>query len=305
MSLLPASLLKDLWSFIFISSHRLSMSQTDFPRHRIVEQNITSALVLEDDTNWGLRTKSQMRDFAKASRLLVQPLRGTKNIFLDPTHPQPRVGQDFENFDIDGDAVTEPITSPCGDISRWDLLWLGHCGARFPHLSDVNAPLGRVVIPNDQTVPEHQHLDMEYGGNELIRQYPAHTRVVSRARLNTCSLGYGIWQGGARRLLWELGTRLMSDTNDMMFRHMYNGVEGCELGVCLSVQPQLFQHHRPVGPRTGFSDISDHGSGFDDYAYTRNIRWSVRLNFRQLLSGSKDYSDLSKDGLDKTKLPPG
>jgi hypothetical protein len=281
------------------------MSQTDFPRHRIVEQNITSALVLEDDTDWDLRTKSQMRDFAKASRLLVQPLRGTKNIFLDPTHPQPRVGQDFENFDIDSDTVTEPITSPYGDISRWDLLWLGHCGARFPYLSDVNAPLGRVVILNDQTVPEHQHLDMEYGGNDLIQQYPAHTRVVSRARLNTCSLGYGISQGGARRLLWELGTRLMSDTNDIMFRHVCDGVEGRELGVCLSVQPQLFQHHRPVGPRTGFSDIFDHGSGLNDYAYTRNIRWSIRLNFRQLISGSKDYSDLFKDGSDKTKLPPG
>jgi hypothetical protein len=246
-----------------------------------------------------------MRDFAKASRLLVQPLRGTKNTYLDPTYPQPRVGQDFEDFDLDSDAVTEPTTSPYGEVSRWDLLWLGHCGARFPRHSDISSPLGRVVIPNDQTVPGHQHLDMEYGSDDLIRQYPAHTRVVSRARSNTCSLGYGISQGGAQRLLWALGTRLMSDTNDIMFRHVCDGAEGRELGVCLSVQPQLFQHHRPVGPRAGFSDISDHGSGFNDHAYTRNIRWSVRLNFRQLISGSKDYIDLFKDESEKTKLPPG
>lgn len=120
---------------------------------------------------------------------------------------------------------------------------------------------------------------MEYGNNELIQQYPAHTRVVSRARVNTCSLAYGISQPGARRFHYELGVHEMSDTNDMMFRYVCVGVDDRQLGICLTVQPQLFQHHRPVGPKSGFSDISSHGDGFNDQAFTRNIRWSTRLKF--------------------------
>ncbi|EKG12091.1 hypothetical protein MPH_10802 [Macrophomina phaseolina MS6] len=33
---------------------------------RIVEENITSALILEDDSDWDIRIKSQMRYFARA-----------------------------------------------------------------------------------------------------------------------------------------------------------------------------------------------------------------------------------------------
>lgn len=39
----------------------------------MIEQRISLALILEDDADWDIRIKRQMRDFAKASRLLVQP----------------------------------------------------------------------------------------------------------------------------------------------------------------------------------------------------------------------------------------
>ena len=165
--------------------------------NRIVEQNITSALVLEDDADWDIRIKSQMRDFARASRLLVQPLPGSSDKFLDPTHPRPSPGQDSSDFYIGEHTTSEPSTSPYGDIDKWDLFWLGHCGCRFPHASDENVPLGRVVISNDGTVPESQHVQMEFGDSALVTEYPAHTRVVSRARVNTCSLGYAISLPGA------------------------------------------------------------------------------------------------------------
>jgi hypothetical protein len=271
----------------------------------MVGQNITSALVMEDDIDWDIRIKSQMRNFARASRLLVQPLAHTTDRYLDSSHPQPTKNQRYTDFNVNEHATSDPVDSPYGDLARWDLLWLGHCGCRFPRASDSNVPLGRAVIPDDQTVPEHQHLDMEYGNDELLRQYPAHTRVVSRARVNTCSLAYGISQPGARRFLYELGIHKMSDTNDMMFRYVCDGVDGRQLGTCLTVQPQLFQHHRPVGLKAGFSDISDHGDGFNDQAFTRNVRWSVRLNFPKLISGATDYIDLFRDGAEKLHLTAG
>jgi hypothetical protein len=136
---------------------------------------------------------------------------------------------------------------------------------------------------------------MEYGDTELPTQYPAHTRVVSRARMNTCSLAYGISQPGARRILYELGVHKMSSPYDLMFRYVCDGVDDRQLATCLTVQPQLFQHHRPVGPKSSFSDISDHGGDVNDKATTANIRWSVRLNFPRLVSGATDWVDSYPD----------
>ena len=239
-----------------------------------------------------------MKDFARAARLLVQPKTNTTDEYLDPTHPQPNTDQGYTDFKVDAHTTTEPVDSPYGDISRWDLLWLGHCGSRFPQASDINAPLGRVVLPNDDTVPEPQYLDMEYGGSELIQQYPAHTRVVSRARMNTCSLAYGVSQPGARRLLYELGVHKMSAPNDIMLRYVCDGVDDRQLATCFTVQPQLFQHHRPVGPKAAFSDINDHGGDNNEKATTLNIRKSVRLNFPQLISGATDWVDSYPDSME-------
>ena len=237
-----------------------------------------------------------MRDFAKASRLLIQPLSRTSDQYLDPTHPRPKGDATPQDFDIAKDSTSEPSTSPYGDVIRWDLFWLGHCGTRFPRASDHNVPLGRAVIHNDETVPEPQHINMQFGDSELVQTYPAHTRVVSRAWQNTCTMGYGISQPGARRLLYELGLNKMTGTTDMMFRSICHGSEERPIHTCLTVQPQLFQHHRPIGPKSGFSDISDHGTDYNEKAFTRNVRWSTRMNFRKLVDGMTDYIDLFKDG---------
>jgi hypothetical protein len=252
---------------------------------------------LEDDIDWDIRIKSQTTEFARASQLLVQPLPQTSDQeqYLDPTYPRPTEEQEYTDFMLDEHSISQPTNSPYGDLSRWDLLWLGHCGCRFPRASDLNAPLGRVVIANDTTVPEHKDLNMELGNNELLAQYPDHTRVVSRAHVNSCSLAYGVSQPGARKLLYELGVHRMSDAYDIMLRFVCDGVDGRQQATCLTVQPQLFQHHRPAGSRAGFSDISDHGGGYNERATTDNIRWSVRVNFPKLINGETDYTDSYPD----------
>ena len=238
-----------------------------------------------------------MRDFAKASRLLVQPLPGTNDNFVDPTYPQPSPGQDPLDFDIGHHTTGEPSSSPYGDIDRWDLFWIGHCGCRFPWAGD-GIPIGRAVISNDETVPESQHINIQFGDSALLTEYPAHTRVVSRAAVNTCSLAYAVSLPGARRILYELALHKMTGPTDMMLRSVCEGSEGRTIRTCLTVQPQLFQHHRPVGATSAFSDVSesDHGDEYNKQAFTRNIRWSTRLNFPKLVDGETDYIDLFKDG---------
>ena len=268
---------------------------------RIVEQNLTSALVLEDDVDWDVRIKDQMQDFAKASRLLIQPLKGFSNRFLDPSYPQPTSGQTPKEFHIDVDHTTEPSTSPYGDVDRWDLFWLGHCGASFPKNPDDRVPLGRIVMANDETVPEPQHIAYEAGSKELMNKYPAHTRIVSRAGSNMCTLAYGMSQKGARRILYELGVHKMNAAADIMFHQVCAGKKNRTMGTCLSVQPQLFQHHRPEGEKSSFSEIQSHGSAYNEIPFSRNIRWSVHGNFEKLINGETDYVDLFKDGEEARK----
>lgn len=273
----------------------MELNGRQLTRIRIVEQNLTSALILEDDVDWDLRIKLQMRDFARATRALIQPLPGKPNQFLDPTHDG-HYWQGPLDVDVRTAVTSEPTTSPYGDVDRWDVLWIGHCGTSFPR-NDGNVPLGRAVISDDETVPEPQHFDMQLGSDELIRQYPPHTRVVHRTRGTMCTLAYAVSQQGARRILYEMGVRKLSASYDNMLRLICNGKKDWGLGKCLSVQPQLFQHHRPRGARSKESDISGHG-GFNEQAYSRNIRWSTRINFPKLVNGETDYIDTFQDGED-------
>ncbi|KAF2142941.1 glycosyltransferase family 25 protein [Aplosporella prunicola CBS 121167] len=267
----------------------------------IVEQNITSALVLEEGVDWDLHIKAQMQDFANASRLLVQPLLNKPDQHLDPTYPQPSTSQYAQDFMVGEYFTTNPSTSPYGDVDRWDLFWLGHCGCRFPRPSDRNAPLGRAIIAHDETVPEPEHVDIQFGSEELVRKYPAHTRVVSRARMNSCALGYGISLPGARRLLYEFDVHEVN-TADMVLRSMCDGGDGRPSRACLTVQPELFQLHRPVGSRSRWGDVLGHGSGYSEQTVTRNIRWSTRANLRKLVDGETDYIEQFKDKEQTSKL---
>jgi hypothetical protein len=59
-----------------------------------------------------------MQDFAKASRLLLQPLPGMTDRYLDPTYSRPSEGQSPQDFDIEKEIMRAPSTSPYGDLDR-------------------------------------------------------------------------------------------------------------------------------------------------------------------------------------------
>ena len=268
----------------------------------IVEQNITSALIIEDDVDWDLRIKSQLRSFAQASQLLLQPLQGTEDQYLDPTHqrhspdePQPT------DLDFTSGPVTLSKSSPYGDLDRWDILWLGHCGARWPESkAQPEVPLGRVAIHDDETVPQTQFQEFEEGDHDLLPTYPNHTRIIGHPRGNTCTFAYAITLSAARESLYELGMRTVTGAFDQMLPDMCVGANGRKRRTCLTVQPQYFHHHRPIGPESAWSDIADYSldktdSGYHNRASTRNIRWSTKVNFPKLINGETDYIDQFPD----------
>lgn len=234
---------------------------------------------MEDDADWDIRIRYQLRQFATATQALTQPLLGTTGTFVDPTFPIPNESSPSQVTELNFrrlPTTAPPHKSPYGD--NWDLLWTGHCGMNFPFPDNKVIPKGRVVW-TDQTVPQHRHLWTISNPDDLKEQYPAqHTRVVHHTQEAVCSLAYGVTQTAARQLLYEVGLKDVDTAFDINLRRFCEGTGGRAYHRCLTMQPSLFQHYRPVGPKSAESDISDHGSGWREKAHTNVVRWSVRMN---------------------------
>jgi hypothetical protein len=136
---------------------------------RIVESGINTALIMEDDMDWDIHLKAQLRAFAE----------GARSVLRESSHnPQ----------------------SPYSD--SWDLLRLGHCGEPFPENLEENVGLedhekekiaSKYLIINDSTVPPYEHV------SNLIdwSAYPPKTRIVHRSAAPICSFAYAVSQTDA------------------------------------------------------------------------------------------------------------
>lgn len=239
----------------------------------IVEQNISSAVVMESDVDWDVRIKQQMQSFARASRLLTQP-HAENEYFVD-----------------DGrDIISLPTTSPYGD--DWDLLWLGHCGADLPE-DGGHIPIGRAVY-HDDTVPPLDKLKIRGRFREHLEVFGNATRIVSHTNDNLCSIAYAISQAGARKFLYEMGIKKLDAAADLMFAWLCDGAHGRPIQKCLTVNPQLFNQHRAAGPMDKASNIQ-HYQGTIEHSSTENIMFGSKVNFEALLKGSTDYIEWGHD----------
>ncbi|KAH6677563.1 glycosyltransferase family 25 protein [Halenospora varia] len=266
----------------------------------VVRRNLSSALILEDDSDWDIRIKEQLFDFSLAAQALTQPLSADPSTYADSTYPKPKNGPEelpkapilFEDLP----QTIKPLDSPYGD--DWDLLWVGHCGMRFPGAGSpgdpAKLPKGRVLRSNDVTVPEKQYLQTS-AAFDIKAQYPSHTRAYHHVSDGICSLGYAISQKGARSLLYYLGMLEFTHAFDVMLQQYCVDLAGKGYHKCLTVTPSVFEHHRPAGNMTYESDISGHGDQIREHASTDNVRWSVRLNVKQLLEGSDNMVDQFPD----------
>ncbi|OTB15808.1 glycosyltransferase family 25 protein [Daldinia sp. EC12] len=261
----------------------------------VVQRNLTSALILEDDVDWDIRIKRQLQDLALSTRAITQPLPHSK-LYADPTFPAPSK----ESFTVVPDILfnslptTEPPRiSPYGD--NWDLLWVGHCGMHFPFEDNPVIPKGRVIHLKDETVAPKKNIWTFNIPFTLKDKYPEHTRAVHHVQEGVCTLGYAVSQAGARKLLHELGLKDVTDGFDILVRFFCEGAKGRKYHHCLTTQPALFHHHRAAGPLSAESDIGDHGGGFREKGSTDMVRWSVRLNADVLLEGGTDFVDQYPD----------
>lgn len=250
---------------------------------RVVEQNLTTALIIQDDADWDIRLKSQLCSFGRASRALTQPLKlqpsKLRTDYMDTTFPgRANEHVNVQNFDISSLPETRmPTGSPYGD--EWDLLWLGHCGTRFPDVqADRNHSLGRVVFNDDETVPEHVHFRST--SKDLQAEFPPHTRVYHHPRRAACAVAYAVTQRAARWLLYEFGVRRQSTNFDNMLREYCDGSNGRPKGTCLTSQPPLLSAYVPIDREGAIGETS---------RAAPKVRLSTRVNLPLFLAGKDDF----------------
>lgn len=251
---------------------------------------------MEDDIDWDVRIKDQLRDVALASRALIQPLRSQPGKYADPTYPNPVDGSPPKIPDMDFYSLphTEmPKVSPYGD--NWDVMWLGHCSMSFAFEDNDSMAKGRVVKLDDETAPPKSGLWSLNSPFSLVEDYPEHTRVIHHAQEGLCTLAYAISQRGARKMLRELALKPATDAFDFLLRFYCEGRHDRTKQECITVNPTLFSHYRGPGPLSASSDIGNHGDEFRTTSSTDMIRMSVRLNAEVILNGSTNYIDQYPD----------
>lgn len=174
----------------------------------IIDSGVASAAIVEDDIDWDVRIKSQMRDMAKAMQTLLQPRRRT-TLFGDPPTLPPRTP--FEEMP----AVKTPLSgSPYGD--DWDVLWLGYCRMLIEtHTPETNHMMYK---ENDTSVPDTSWLDKHGfdGHGMVLDDFPDHTRFYHHQRDGLCSLFYAVSARGARRIYHEFSQVLLYSPFDVM-----------------------------------------------------------------------------------------
>ncbi|KAI0157929.1 glycosyltransferase family 25 protein [Hypoxylon sp. FL1284] len=230
---------------------------------RIVEDGISSALILEDDMDWDVHVKTQLEQFSTAARSLQKDF--NHNLSLESPSPY---GQD------------------------WDMLWLGSCVTTFDehlpeHLQipEQERDPRKVLIKDDPTVPLPPHILAN--GSFSWDDYPPRTRIVYVPGDNVCSFAYALSASGARKALHYMGLEGQYKAFDNHLSDL------CRLRVdgmrCVSVVPSLFVHHRPKGRISADSDINKAGQNEEmrEVGFTENILYSTRLNLGNLLKGSE------------------
>ncbi|KAI1345064.1 hypothetical protein F5Y15DRAFT_364734 [Xylariaceae sp. FL0016] len=224
---------------------------------RIVEDDIESALIMEDDMDWDVRLKTQLEQFAEGARSIMPP------------GPNP--------------------ASPYGD--SWDILWLGHCGEIFPEVLPENEGKpehAKFVIHDDATVAPLSKIT----GLVDFKSYPEFTRFVHVSGGPICTFAYALSQKGARKVLFDLSVDRLSGAFDNALAALCrDGASGNLDGLqakCISVTPSLFFHHRAKGAMSGDSDIQNfEHADIREKGTTENIVWSARNNIKNLLMGSR------------------
>ena len=219
---------------------------------------------MEDDVDWDIRIKSQLIDFAKGARWLMN----------NPANAR--------------------MHSPYGE--GWDVLWIGVCADQFPQDDDR-----MYVLPNDQSVPDHNSL--RDNNIDQMKTYPEHSRLIHMAGGPICSFAYAVNYRSAQKLMFGASVKELRGIFDNALSWWCTD-HSQDAKCIVGQPSYFFHHRpagletkiSDIGSYGGEGQVRQKGE-------TQNIRWSVRnlVNMEKLLTGKTDFEDSYPDGAAKVE----
>ncbi|EAU38488.1 conserved hypothetical protein [Aspergillus terreus NIH2624] len=216
----------------------------------VVENGYGTALIMEDDADWDVSVREQLREFARGVRTLSD---------------NPNPSKD----------------APYG--TNWDMLWVGGCASgAADNETDIYA------IPNDPTTPSVKHRGTWGGPSDGWKaKHPElpedSTRYIYRANMGCCLYGYAVTLEGARRILAALSVDYLDMPVDNAMSDLCAGKNRPHLR-CYAPFPNLIGTYKPAGGSSRDSDIETYDSGDYHPAMSWNMVYSTRLNIHHLVA---------------------
>lgn len=226
---------------------------------RIIDDRISTALILEDDVEWDVMIRQQLLQFAHGARYIQEV------------------------------ADASSLHSPYGD--DWDLLLLGHCAARsrpdtdgrywVAHEDPTVIPSSKYkwVIPSQPLFPDTSPLELQGSFTRLVYE-PRHTR---------CAYGYAMSLQGAKRFMYHFSIEPQAK---MMDYALSDFCSSSKFGAkCITVFPNLIDQYRPAGPTIKDSDRRDRGGEVQmrEHGTAINIVFPLKAGLRSYIDSSALY----------------
>ncbi|KAK7716573.1 hypothetical protein SLS57_006601 [Botryosphaeria dothidea] len=189
------------------------------PCERFLDSGLDTALILEDDVDWDIHLR---------------------------TIQVPLASENLRSL-LDSDR------SYWSDLSKWEILYLGHCGDFFD--ADKFDDLQHRVYQDDTLLP---HRRMHSHTKDFLDKLGLEEgqRIIHRSKWPLCTFGYAVTRASAHRIL-----------NDLAAKETEGGCEAFDVRIleacrdldyqCYSANPELFHHISAP------SEIADVNEGID------------------------------------------
>ncbi|KAH7016205.1 uncharacterized protein B0I36DRAFT_377831 [Microdochium trichocladiopsis] len=205
------------------------LAHIDLLKH-ILSSDLETAFIVEDDVDWDVRIKNQLRLVSDN----VRAFRRRKINLTDEVVVQ------------DNDAESDPNdNTPYG--TDWDVLWLGHCGS-LGHDDDKH----RRPLPyeDESRVPGDKFTG--WSRDYFLEETPEGHRVVQESRMTICTFGYAVSRQGVLNVLAQVMKGGYEAFDVALHAHCSEGRLKC-----VTVSPAVFHHYEPSAAHGYVSPVKE------------------------------------------------
>jgi hypothetical protein len=234
---------------------------------------LESVLILEDDVDWDIHLRTQQIPAAAAA---------VRQLVSEKTKPHGQL------------AYKPSLRNFWGDVSTWDILYLGHCGDIFKP-SSWTGSVQRVAF-EDQTLPARREMHPYTQKFLETIEVPDKIRLIHQSIFPLCTFAFAVTRNAAHRLLTEIAPK---ESEGGTMAYDVRVLEGCrDLGLrCWSGNPEYFHHMDMESEIVKYTDpnyVSDENkkAGADEDGRLKTLRAGAAPN---IACGARSKSFYTQD----------